>query len=94
MAFYVYIMTNKPNGVLYTGMTDDINRRAWEHREHVIGGFTAKYNCEMLVWVEVHEMRETAFERERRIKKWERTWKIRLIEEANPDWRDLADALM
>ena len=94
MAFYVYIMTNKPHGVLYTGMTDDMNRRAWEHREHVIGGFTAKYNCEMLVWVEVHETRESAFERERRIKKWERAWKIRLIEEANPDWRDLADALM
>lgn len=94
MAFYVYIITNKPRGVLYTGMTDDMNRRAWEHREHVIKGFTDKYNCEMLVWVEVHETRESAFERERRIKEWKRAWKIELVEERNPDWLDLADALM
>ena len=94
MAFYVYIMTNKPKGILYTGMTDDINRRAWEHREHVIKGFTDKYNCEMLVWVEAHETRESAFIRERRIKEWKRDWKIELIEERNPDWLDLADALM
>tara|TARA_Y100001947_G_scaffold108216_1_gene92713 strand:+ start:602 stop:886 length:285 start_codon:yes stop_codon:yes gene_type:complete len=94
MAFYVYIMTNKPRGVLYTGMTDDINRRAWEHREHIIKGFTDKYNCEMLVWFEVHETRESAFTRERRIKEWKRNWKIELIVERNPDWLDLADALM
>ena len=94
MAFYVYIMTNKPHGVLYTGMTDDINRRAYEHREHLIKGFTDRYNCEMLVWCEPHETREGAFDRERRIKDWKRAWKIRLIEEMNPDWRDLADALI
>ena len=94
MAFYVYIMTNKPDGVLYTGMTDDINRRAWEHREHIIKGFTSRYNCEILVWFEAHETRESAFNRERRMKEWKRAWKIRLIEETNPDWRDLADALL
>ncbi len=94
MAFYVYIMTNKPHGVLYTGMTDDINRRAWEHREHVIKGFTDRYNCEILVWYEPHETRHSAFDRERRIKEWKRAWKVRLIEEMNPDWRDLADALI
>jgi putative endonuclease len=94
MAFYVYIMTNKPDGVLYTGMTDDINRRAWEHREHIIRGFTSRYNCEMLVWFEPHETRVPALSRERRIKKWERAWKIRLIEEMNPDWRDLAGTLL
>ncbi len=94
MAFYVYIMTNKPGGVLYTGMTDDINRRAWEHREHLIKGFTSKYNCEMLAWYEPHETRKSAFDRERRIKAWKRDWKIRLIEDMNPDWRDLADALI
>ncbi|MEM5516111.1 GIY-YIG nuclease family protein [Henriciella sp. AS95] len=94
MAFYVYIMTNKPGGVLYIGMTDDINRRAYEHREHILKGFTSKYNCETLVWYEAHETRESAFERERRIKKWERAWKVRLIEEMNPDWRDLADVLI
>ncbi|WP_300380392.1 GIY-YIG nuclease family protein [Henriciella sp.] len=94
MAFHVYIMTNRPHGVLYTGMTDDLNRRAWEHREHLIRGFTHKYNCEMLVWYELHETRESAFERERRIKDWKRAWKVRLIEEMNPDWRDLADVLL
>ncbi|MEM5515726.1 GIY-YIG nuclease family protein [Henriciella sp. AS95] len=94
MSFYVYIMTNKPGGVLYTGMTDDINRRAYEHREHLIKGFTSKYNCEILVWYEPHETREAAFERERRIKEWKRDWKIRLIVEMNPDWRDLADTLI
>ena len=91
---FVYIMTNKPYGVLYTGMTDDINRRAWEHREHVIKGFTDRYNCEMLVWYEPHETRRSAFDSERRIKEWKRAWKVRLIEEMNPDWRDLADALI
>lgn len=94
MAFYVYIMTNKPHGVLYTGMTDDINRRAYEHREHLIKGFASKYNCESLVWFEPHETRQSAFDRERRIKEWQRAWKIRLIEEMNPDWRDLAATLL
>lgn len=94
MAFYVYIMTNKPYGVLYTGMTDDINARTWMHREHILKGFTDKYNCEMLAWYEVHESRESAFIREQRIKEWKRDWKIRLIEEINPDWRDLADGLI
>ncbi|MGB3624720.1 MAG: GIY-YIG nuclease family protein [Henriciella sp.] len=94
MAFYVYIMTNKPHGVLYTGMTDDINRRAYEHREHLIKGFASKYNCESLVWFETHETRRSAFDRERRIKEWQRAWKIRLIEEMNPEWRDLADTLL
>ncbi|MBL4619597.1 MAG: GIY-YIG nuclease family protein, partial [Marinicaulis sp.] len=59
MAFYVYIVTNKPDGVLYTGMTDDINHRMWKHREHMKRGFTDKYNCEMLVWYEVHVTRES-----------------------------------
>jgi len=94
MSFYVYIVTNKPDGVLYTGMTDDINRRMWEHREHMKRGFADKYNCEMLVWYEVHETREAAFERERRIKEWKRDWKIRLIKEMNPHWRDLAENLI
>ncbi len=94
MAFYVYIVTNKKYGVLYTGMTDDINKRAWMHRDHVLPGFTDKYNCEMLVWYEVHESRESAFTRERRIKDWRRMWKIRLVEELNPEWNDLASELL
>jgi putative endonuclease len=94
VTFAVYIVTNKPNGVLYTGMTDDINKRAWEHRNHVIPGFTAKYNCKLLVWYEAHESRESAFSRERRIKKWRRSWKIELITETNPEWNDLAQTLL
>ncbi|QPC44892.1 GIY-YIG nuclease family protein [Kaustia mangrovi] len=94
MAFYVYIMTNRPHGVLYTGVTDDIAKRAWMHREHVLGGFTDRYNCEMLVWYEGHGSRESAFVRERRIKEWKRAWKIELIEDMNPGWRDLASEPM
>lgn len=92
--FAVYIVTNKPNGVLYTGMTDDINRRAWEHRTHAIAGFSDRYNCERLVWYEAHESRESAFKRERQIKEWKRAWKIELITQFNPDWNDLADRLI
>jgi putative endonuclease len=80
--------------VLYTGMTDDINKRAWEHREHTYRGFTHRYNCEFLVWFEMHETRESAVIRERQIKKCNRAWKERLINEMNPDWRDLADTLI
>ncbi len=94
MAFYVYIVTNKKYGVLYTGMTDDINKRAWMHREHILPGFSDKYNCEKLVWYEVHESRESAFTQERQIKEWQRVWKIELIERLNPSWNDLADELI
>ena len=95
MAFYVYILASRKNGTLYIGMTDDINKRAWEHREHVLkGSFSDRYNLEMLVWFEVHASRESAFVRERRMKKWNRAWKIKLIEEMNPEWRDLADTLL
>ena len=93
--FYVYMVTNKPHGTLYLGMTDDLNKRAWEHREHIHkGSFSDRYNLESLVWFEVHPSRESAFIRERQMKKWNRSWKIRLIEEQNPDWRDLADTLL
>jgi len=93
--YFVYIVTNKPHGTLYVGMTDDLNKRAWEHRRHIIkGSFSDRYNLEMLVWFEVHPSRESAFMRERRMKKWNRKWKIRAIEEMNPGWRDLADVLL
>jgi putative endonuclease len=70
-------------------MTDDLARRAHEHREGLITGFTKKYGVKVLVWFEAHETRESAFMRERQIKKWKRDWKITLIEEANPGWGDL-----
>jgi putative endonuclease len=89
MAFFVYIVASKRNGTLYVGMTDDLARRVWAHQEGVLPGFTKKYEVKILVWFEVHESRETAFARERAIKKWNRQWKIRLIETANSGWNDL-----
>lgn len=94
VAFFTYIVTNKPRGSLYCGQTDDINRRAWEHRNRVLKGYSHQYNCTALVWFETFESRENALARERQIKNWKRDWKIELIEEANPDWRDLADTLI
>lgn len=91
--FYTYIVASKRNGTLYTGSTDSIARRAYEHREKVRRGFTAKYGVSLLVWYEPHDTREGAFRRERQIKEWRRTWKLRLIEEANPTWRDLYEDL-
>jgi putative endonuclease len=89
MAFYVYILANKRNGTLYIGMTDDLVKRVWQHRNNIIPGFTQRYALKTLVWHEQHESRESAFARERQIKKWNRAWKIETIESANPGWRDL-----
>jgi putative endonuclease len=75
-------------------MTDDLVRRAWMHREGVLPGFTKEYNVNILVWYEVHETRESAFARERAMKKWNRAWKIELIQKMNPEWRDLYDDLL
>ena len=90
MAFYTYILASDRNGTLYVGMTDDLNRRMFEHQTKAIPGFTAKYGVTMLVWYRQFETREAAFARERAIKKWNRLWKLRLIERFNPGWRDLA----
>ena len=88
MAFYTYMLASARNGTLYIGSTDDLPRRVWEHQEKHHEGFTAKYGVDRLVWYEVHDLRETAFQRERQLKKWNRDWKIRLIEMDNPDWFD------
>jgi putative endonuclease len=93
MSFFVYILASRRNGTLYTGMTDDLIRRTWEHRVGAVPGFTRRYGVKLLVWYEVHESRETAFQRERQIKKWNRKWKLEMIERFNPSWRDLADEL-
>jgi putative endonuclease len=74
-------------------MTDDLTRRVWEHKMGVVPGFTRKYGIKLLVWYEVHESRETAFQRERQLKKWNRAWKLRIIEGLNPEWRDMADEI-
>ena len=87
---YVYIMTNRRNGTLYIGVTSDLIGRVWQHREGVADGFTKRYRCKMLVWYEAYGDIELAIQREKRLKKWNRAWKIRLIEEANPGWKDLS----
>ncbi len=90
----VYIMASLRNGTLYTGVTSDLPRRAFEHREGLIEGFTKKYNCKLLVWYEVHETMEAAILREKQIKAGSRKDKIQLIQKLNPAWDDLYDALI
>ncbi len=87
----VYIMASRRNGTLYTGVTSAVPGRVYQHRGGILGGFTREHNCKRLVWFEIHEEMESAIIREKRIKKWNRDWKIRLIEEGNPTWRDLAE---
>ena len=91
MAFYVYILASKKNGTLYIGITDNLEKRVWEHKEKIFKGFTAKYGVDKLVWYEAHGTRASAFSRERAMKKWNRQWKINLIEKENPYWEDLWD---
>ena len=90
---WVYVMTNRPNGTLYTGVTSDIARRAWEHREGLMKGFTQHYALKRLVYMEFHEDIRDAIQREKIMKHYSRAWKARLILEANPDWRDLYEDL-
>jgi putative endonuclease len=89
MSFFVYLLASRRNDTLYIGMTDDLVRRTWEHRTDAIAGFTRRYEVKMLVWYELHDSRESAFLRERQVKKWNRRWKLELIEKTNPMWRDL-----
>ncbi len=86
---WVYIMTNRPNGTLYTGVTNNIARRAYEHREGLIDGFTKQYGLKRLVFMEFYEDVRHAIQRERNMKHWPRRWKAKLILDANPEWRDL-----
>ncbi len=90
----VYIMANRRNDTLYIGVTSDLPRRVWEHREGVADGFTKQYGLKTLVYFELHATMETAIIREKQIKEWKRVWKLRLIEEANPTWRDLGGEIM
>jgi putative endonuclease len=86
-------MTNRPNGTLYVGVTTNLQRRVWEHREGVISGFTEAYGLKRLVYVEEHEAILAAIQREKNIKHWRRAWKVRLILEGNPGWADLYESL-
>ena len=85
----VYITASKRNGTLYTGVTSDLPKRIWQHRNGMIEGFTKRYGVHHLVWYELHEDMRPAIEREKRIKEWKRKWKLELIERMNPDWQDL-----
>lgn len=85
----VYLLANDRNGTLYLGVTSSLVQRVWQHRTSAIDGFSARYEIHHLVWFELHETMESAILREKRIKKWNRAWKIRLIDEMNPPWRDL-----
>ncbi len=85
----VYILANKRNGTLYVGVTSDLVKRIWEHRNNLVEGFTKRYGVHRLVWYECHETMESAIQREKRLKEWKRAWKLELIERLNPDWDDL-----
>ncbi len=89
MTGYVYIMASKRNGTLYVGVTSGLEQRVYDHREGTNPGFTKRYGCKMLVWYEEHEDIGSAIQREKTLKKWYRSWKIKLIEEMNPSWEDL-----
>ncbi|MQY79155.1 MAG: GIY-YIG nuclease family protein [Bacteroidetes bacterium] len=89
--YYVYILASKRNGTLYIGLTNELDRRVIEHKNKQVRGFTIKYSVNKLVYFEEFENHNEVFIRERRLKKWKRAWKIKLIEAENPDWKDLAE---
>ena len=86
---YVYILASKKNGTLYIGVTSNLPQRIWQHKNNQVAGFTQKYNIHNLVYYEQHDSMESAVLREKQMKKWKRSWKIRLIEKNNPCWNDL-----
>ena len=92
--YFVYILCNRPKGVLYVGVTNDLARRMWEHRTKVVPGFTSKSGVAVLVYYEEYRSILEARERERAVKHWRRAWKFKLIETVNPSWRDLYDDLV
>ncbi|MEO0440642.1 MAG: GIY-YIG nuclease family protein [Pseudomonadota bacterium] len=86
---FVYFMANRKNGAIYTGVTSNLIKRVHDHRDGTVDGFTRQHDCKRLVWFEQYDDLQEARRREMQIKKWKRDWKVRLIEEANPDWKDL-----
>lgn len=94
MPFYVYILASQRNGTLYIGRTDDLIKRVWQHKEKLMKGFTSQHGVDKLVYFEVLEDAATMVWRERRLKTWQRDWKIALIEKNNPDWDDLYEGIV
>ena len=92
--YHVYSLASKPNGTLYIGVTNNIARRVWEHKQGLVEGFTKKYGVHRLVYCEAFARPQEAIQREKRLKKWNRAWKIQLIESTNPEWKDLYETVM
>ena len=90
----VYILASRSHGVLYVGVTADLQKRVWEHRTGVITGFTQRYGVHRLVWFEQHQQMDSAIQREKRLKRWRRAWKVGLVEAGNPEWRDLYPGIL
>ena len=85
----VYLLSSKRNGTLYVGVTSNLVKRVWEHRNNLVEGFTKRYGVHQLVWYELHASMDSAIKREKRLKDWKREWKVHLIESTNPNWEDL-----
>ncbi|MFA4995893.1 MAG: GIY-YIG nuclease family protein [Patescibacteria group bacterium] len=94
MKYYVYILTSEFNGTLYIGVTNNLVKRVWEHKNKLLEGFTKKFNVSLLVYYEEYLDIRDAIEREKRMKKWNRQWKVNLIEKSNPSWNDLYDKIV
>jgi putative endonuclease len=94
MAYWVYILANRRNGTLYVGVTRDLPRRIYQHREELLPSFTSRYGVKMLVYAEPHDTMMAAVQREKNIKHWPRRWKINVIESANPEWNDLFEDIL
>lgn len=91
--FFVYMLASQKNGILYIGVTSDLVQRVWQHRNDVVAGFTRQYGVHRLVWFEAHPDAVSAITREKQLKKWNRSWKVGLIEAENPNWNDLFDGI-
>ena len=90
----VYVLASKRNGTLYVGVTSDLIKRVWEHKNNVVKGFTERYSVYQLVWYELHETMESAIRKEKMLKNWKRVWKLELIEKRNPNWQDLYETIV
>ena len=90
----VYLLASRRNGTLYIGVTSNLVQRVWQHKQNLVEGFTSRYGVHTLVWYERHETMASAIARERALKEWKRAWKLELIEEGNPQWRDLYDEIV
>ena len=94
MTYFVYLMASQKNGTLYVGVTNDLVRRVFEHKNDLVEGFTKRYGVHTLVWFESTSSIEAAIQREKQLKNWKREWKVSLIEQLNPDWNELYDGLL